>query len=237
MHIVVSIWENDTSLIKIRNFLEDISSDDLINEILFEISEYTVLNRDLKDTYKAKKIICNMYNNGLAYSFTFFLARIHPDTIRQEVGYHVERGFKELGILTAYKESKESNMGILHTGDGHELYARVNPTAEAVRLKMKNCFYPFDSKIIIGEMPIPKIKKVIVSYPATIVFFDDKTKVVVKCQDDDVFDPEKGIAIAVMRKLYPKKYGDILSMKDKKITYVTEHEHHIETYKSKTKKK
>ena len=57
---------------------------------------------------------------------------------------------------------------------------------------------------------MPKITKVIVKYPATIVFFDDKTKVVVKCQDDDVFDPEKGIAIAVMRKVYPKTYGDIL---------------------------
>ena len=44
-----------------------------------------------------------------------------------------------------------------------------------------------------------KIKNVIFSNPATIVFWEDGTKTVVKCQDEE-FDPEKGLAMAISRK-------------------------------------
>lgn len=36
--------------------------------------------------------------------------------------------------------------------------------------------------------------------PATIVFWDDGTKTVVKCQKGDKFDPEKGLAMAIVKK-------------------------------------
>jgi len=45
-----------------------------------------------------------------------------------------------------------------------------------------------------------KIKKVIYNYPATIVFWNDDTKTVVKAQGDDVYDPEKGLAMAICKK-------------------------------------
>lgn len=45
------------------------------------------------------------------------------------------------------------------------------------------------------------IKNVIFSGPATIVFFTDGSKEVVKCDPKDTFDPEKGIALACARKL------------------------------------
>lgn len=43
------------------------------------------------------------------------------------------------------------------------------------------------------------IKKVIFNAPATIVFWDDGTKTVVKCENEE-YDPEKGLAIAVAKK-------------------------------------
>lgn len=46
----------------------------------------------------------------------------------------------------------------------------------------------------------PSIKNVIFNPPATIVFWTDGTKTVVKCQDGDEFDPEKGIAMAYVKK-------------------------------------
>ena len=49
---------------------------------------------------------------------------------------------------------------------------------------------------------IPEIKNVIFNDPATIVFWDDGTKTVVKCQDGDEFDPEKGLAMAIVKKTY-----------------------------------
>lgn len=50
------------------------------------------------------------------------------------------------------------------------------------------------------------IEKVIFNSPATIVFWKDGSKTVVKCSDSDVFDPLAGIAFALMRKVYGKEY-------------------------------
>lgn len=44
------------------------------------------------------------------------------------------------------------------------------------------------------------IKKVIFNDPATIVFWNDGSKTVVKCQGDDIFDPEKGLAMAISKR-------------------------------------
>lgn len=43
------------------------------------------------------------------------------------------------------------------------------------------------------------IEKVIFNPPATIVFFKDGKKVVVKCQDDDDWDEEKALAMAIVK--------------------------------------
>lgn len=44
------------------------------------------------------------------------------------------------------------------------------------------------------------IEKVIFNYPATIVIWADGTKTIVKSGDYDVFDPEKGLAMAIAKK-------------------------------------
>lgn len=55
------------------------------------------------------------------------------------------------------------------------------------------------------------IIKVVFNDPATIVFWNDGSKTVVKCNPEDTFDPEKGLAIACMKKLFGNKgyYNDI----------------------------
>lgn len=68
---------------------------------------------------------------------------------------------------------------------------------------------------------IPDIKNVIFNPPATIIYWEDGTKTVVKCSEYDDFDPEKGMAMAIAKKAigegnnyYPeikkwiKEYGD-----------------------------
>ena len=57
----------------------------------------------------------------------------------------------------------------------------------------------------INSSRIPEIKNVIFNNPATIVFWKDGTKTVVKCQDGDEFDPEKGLAMAIAKKAYGNK--------------------------------
>ena len=47
---------------------------------------------------------------------------------------------------------------------------------------------------------IPGIKKVIFNDPATIILWKDGTKAVVKAQDKEEFDEEKGLAMAISKK-------------------------------------
>lgn len=56
-----------------------------------------------------------------------------------------------------------------------------------------------------------KISKVIFNDPATIVLWADGTKTVVKCQEGDIFDEEKGLAMAICKKAYGNKgnFNDI----------------------------
>lgn len=44
------------------------------------------------------------------------------------------------------------------------------------------------------------IKDVIFAPPATIVYWSDGSKTVVKCSEKDVFDPEKGLAMAIVKR-------------------------------------
>lgn len=56
------------------------------------------------------------------------------------------------------------------------------------------------------------IKRAIFNAPATIVFWEDGTKTVVKCGADDTFDEEKGLALCFMKKACNNKpaYNNIL---------------------------
>ena len=52
----------------------------------------------------------------------------------------------------------------------------------------------------------PEITRVIFNDPATIVFWSDGTKTVVKCDERDEFDPEKGLAMAIAKKSLGNNY-------------------------------
>ena len=52
---------------------------------------------------------------------------------------------------------------------------------------------------------LPEIKDVIFNEPATIVMWSDGTKTVVKCQEGENYDPEKGMAMAISKKALGNK--------------------------------
>ena len=58
-------------------------------------------------------------------------------------------------------------------------------------------FFKLKSSTIYGDLPA--IKNVIFNDPATIIFWTDGTKTVVKAQDE-AYDPEKGMAMAIAKK-------------------------------------
>ena len=51
------------------------------------------------------------------------------------------------------------------------------------------------------ELSIPEIEQIKFHGPATIIFWKDGTKTVVKCQDGDAYDSEKGVLFCTLKKL------------------------------------
>lgn len=61
---------------------------------------------------------------------------------------------------------------------------------------------PRDSTLLNVALDAPSIANVIFNPPATIVFWSDKTKTVVKCDyEQEPYDPEKGLAMAISKKM------------------------------------
>lgn len=56
------------------------------------------------------------------------------------------------------------------------------------------------------DILVPKIKNVILNDPAVIVIWEDGTKTVVKAQEEE-FDPEKGLAMAISKKAFGNKHS------------------------------
>lgn len=75
--------------------------------------------------------------------------------------------------------------------------------AEFERMYPKNMSYVdyvrYYKSIVNDELACDP-EKVIFNKPATIVFWKDGTKTVVKAQNDEPFDPEKGLAMAIAKK-------------------------------------
>ena len=64
---------------------------------------------------------------------------------------------------------------------------------EEVAMRYLNSIYGKKTRLV------PRIKNVIFNDPATIVFWSDNTKTVVKAQNEP-FDPEKGLAMAICKR-------------------------------------
>ena len=63
---------------------------------------------------------------------------------------------------------------------------------------------PYEYKTTQPEL---KIERVIFNNPATIVFWNDGTKTVVKCDENDIFSEEMGLAMACTKKLFGNNFS------------------------------
>ena len=99
---------------------------------------------------------------------------------------------------------------LLHNVYGHEFIVNYDECVNAgsIRKIIINGFLEVDLE---PKNDIFEIKKVIYNDPATIVFWADGTKTVVKCTEDDEYDPEKGLAMCISKKALGNKgsYYDI----------------------------
>lgn len=73
-------------------------------------------------------------------------------------------------------------------------------------LETSNDFYGEELLLVYRrKCGCPEILDVIFNHPATIVFWSDGTKTIVKCQNDETFDAEKGLTMAIAKKVMGNK--------------------------------
>lgn len=96
--------------------------------------------------------------------------------------------------------------------DPFTLKTRKNYRIKAYPVKKTDRYIPYyqfhNGNVcnINGDAFAPEIKNVIFNPPATIIIWADGTKTVVKCHGEDEFDPEKGLAMAISKKMLSNKY-------------------------------
>ena len=100
-------------------------------------------------------------------------------------------------IIGSLKKYEMRPASIEYSGYGDNHY-----TENELTLTLEN-WVKFNKDCIIDRKE--DIEKVIFNDPATIVYWKDGTKTVVKCQDGDVYDKEKGLAMAIVKKLFGNK--------------------------------
>ena len=100
-------------------------------------------------------------------------------------------------IIGSLKKCEMRPASIEYSGYGDNHY-----TENELTLTLEN-WVAFNKGCIIDRKE--DIEKVIFNDPATIVYWKDGTKTVVKCQDGDVYDKEKGLAMCVAKKFFGNK--------------------------------
>lgn len=134
--------------------------------------------------------------------------------------YYFRWDAEELSVETVKSKVKEilfdRSYADTDTLDYSSIYP-VNPNKESINMSHefikqlnsiygiridKEKFYKEYMGMIMGKIDIRKeIKRVIFNNPATIVFWADGTKTVVKCGENDIYDTEKGLAMAISKKM------------------------------------
>lgn len=79
-------------------------------------------------------------------------------------------------------------------------FIRIMHKGKLIGYSIKGDFYPIHPICQQKERRLA-IKNVIFNDPATIIFWNDGTKTVVKAQNGETFDPEKGLAMAICKKM------------------------------------
>lgn len=106
-------------------------------------------------------------------------------------------------IRTVEKDLHDDLMKVI-LSTGHELvFGPCDLTADRDgnwRIRSGALYPRCEGKKTASATNTAAIKNVIFAPPATIVYWSDDSKTVVKCSEKDVFDPEKGLAMAIAKR-------------------------------------
>lgn len=144
-----------------------------------------------------------------AHKCTLFNSGYHTDWIRNMFRWMADHyHYIELNEETIQKINESK------TNEEETTMSTTNGTNKQDRIKVINqvevSSHIVNDSLVVEEIDmLHLIDHVILNAPATIVFWKDGTKTVVKCKEDDVYDPEKGIAMAFTKKVLGNNYNYI----------------------------
>ena len=124
-----------------------------------------------------------------------------------------------LDETTAYLQHKHELLNELadHIIDGHTYFIRFDnrvttypvSSEKVCQTRLKADIIPECLSINIGQTRrpyLPEPKTVIFNPPATIVYWEDGEKTIVKCMEGDEFNPEVGLAMCLAKYIFGKRY-------------------------------
>lgn len=124
----------------------------------------------------------------------------HTDWTYDNIIFHKELNEQKMPIVPAYVD-KSKPYTIAIPSDRYSMMFNCTNKNTTIRSRV----IPKPTNYL------PEIKNVKFNGPATIVFWADGTKTVVKCQDGDDYSEELGLAMCIVKKVFgnTSKYNDI----------------------------
>lgn len=180
--------------------VNDMPEKDVFSLFINESDLYKLLSGisplDFDDSLK--KIIGTSRKRSGSLMVSGVLGEAHRNMIKKEVNslFGIKRmeeeRMKNDRNLIVYKSEEEMAKEFINFGKRYGGYGFLPMNYAAISMISINQEKP---RLDLG------IKDVIFNDPATIILWNDGTKTVVKVQDGDVFDPEKGLTMAIIKKL------------------------------------
>ena len=147
----------------------------------------------------------------------------HTTWTYDNVLFHEELKKQEMLIVPAYIDKTKPHTLVIPSDRYTMMFNCINKNDSATKAetlstadKIKLAGITTSATSIPKAVPkptkyLPEIKKVKFNGPATIVFWADGTKTVVKCQDGDDYSEEVGLAMCIVKKVFgnTSKYNDI----------------------------
>ena len=136
----------------------------------------------------------------------------HTTWTYDNVLFHEELKKQEMLIVPAYIDKTKPHTLVIPSDRYTMMFNCINKNDSATKAEILSTNATSIPKAVSKPTNyLPEIKNVKFDGPATIVFWADGTKTVVKCQDGDDYSEEVGLAMCIVKKAFgnKSKYNDI----------------------------
>lgn len=138
----------------------------------------------------------------------------HTDWTYDNIIFHKELNEQKMPIVPAYVDKTKPYTLVIPSDRYSMMFNCTNKSRSYAKTGALNAADNATIRSYVIPKPanyLPEIKNVKFNGPATIVFWADGTKTVVKCQDGDDYSEEVGLAMCIVKKAFgnTSKYNDI----------------------------